>query len=64
MMNGGSSVIVIVNSDTASCSEKLQRSNRSASMVGSRISGTMSMAMPQSIAESIVAEMGTFLIFL
>ena len=45
MMNGGSSVIVIVNSDTASCSEKLQRSNRSGSMVGSRISGTMSMAM-------------------
>jgi hypothetical protein len=28
MMNGGNSVIVIVSNDTASCSEKLHRSNR------------------------------------
>ncbi len=45
MMNGGSSVIVIVSNDSASCSEKLQRSKRSGSMVGSRMSGTMSIAM-------------------
>ena len=64
MMNGGSSVIAIVNSDTASCSEKLQCSNRSASMVGSSISGTMSTAMPQSIAESTAVKWGHFLIFL
>ena len=52
MMNGGSSVIVTVNSDTASCNENLQRSKRSGSMVGSRIIGTMSIAMRRSIAES------------
>ena len=46
---------MIVSSDTASCSEKLQRSNRSESMVGSRISGTMSIAMRRSIAESAAA---------
>jgi hypothetical protein len=50
MMNGGSSLMCTVSSDSASCSEKLQRSKRSVSIVGSRILGTISIAMRGSIA--------------
>ena len=53
MMNGGSSLMWTVSNDSTSCSEKLQRSKRSVSMVGSRITGTISIAMGRSIAEEV-----------
>ena len=52
MMYGGTSVIEMVSKDSASFNENEQRSNRSESMVGNRMTGTTEIAMRESIAKT------------